>query len=65
MKGNTLTEFIDDLLTMGGPEKEYEYHEKNICWSANPMRKIPLKSSWLFSNALVMKTIFLDVTEKL
>lgn len=25
MKGNTLEQFIDDLLTMGGPEKEFTY----------------------------------------
>ena len=29
MKGNTLAEFMDDILTMGGPEKEYEYRCKN------------------------------------
>lgn len=45
MKGNTLTEFIDDLLTMGGPEKEYEYRGKNTCWSATPTKKIQLKLS--------------------
>ena len=28
MKGNSLTEFIDDLLTMGGPEKEFQFHGK-------------------------------------
>ncbi|MBR6939699.1 MAG: hypothetical protein IKH65_02725 [Clostridia bacterium] len=28
MKGNTLVEFINDLLTMGGPEKEFEYNGK-------------------------------------
>lgn len=28
MKGNTLTEFIDDLLLMGGPEKEFKYNGK-------------------------------------
>lgn len=45
MKGNTLTEFINDLLTMGGLKKNMNIAEINICWSANPMRKIPLKSS--------------------
>lgn len=25
MKGNTLHQFLDDILTMGGPEKEYLY----------------------------------------
>lgn len=29
MNGNTLTEFINDLLTMGGPEKEFVYNNKN------------------------------------
>lgn len=28
MKGNSLAEFIDDLLTMGGPEKEFQFHGK-------------------------------------
>ena len=28
MKGNTLAEFINDLLTMGGPEKEFEFRGK-------------------------------------
>lgn len=26
MKGCTVAEFIDDLLTMGGPEKEFVLH---------------------------------------
>ncbi len=25
MRGNTLEQFMDDLLTMGGPEKEFTY----------------------------------------
>ena len=36
MKGNTLTEFIDDLLTMGGPEKEYEYRGKKYMLECQP-----------------------------
>ncbi len=28
MKGNTINQFIDDLLTMGGPEKEFLYKGK-------------------------------------
>lgn len=28
MKGNTLGEFMDDLLTMGGPEKEFTFNGK-------------------------------------
>ena len=28
MKGNTLTDFIDDLLSMGGPEKEFVFHDR-------------------------------------
>ena len=28
MKGNTLNEFIDDLYSMGGPEKEFLYKDK-------------------------------------
>ena len=36
MKGNTLTEFIDDLLTMGGPEKEYEYRGNKYILECQP-----------------------------
>ena len=36
MKGDTLTEFIDDLLTMGGPEKEYEYRGKKYMLECQP-----------------------------
>jgi hypothetical protein len=28
MKGNTMEQFIDDLLTIGGPEKEFIFHSK-------------------------------------
>lgn len=28
MKGNTLAEFIDDLLSMGGPEKEFVFRDR-------------------------------------
>lgn len=28
MRGNTLTEFIDDLLSMCGPEKEFVYRDR-------------------------------------
>ena len=28
MTGNTLSEFIDDILTMGGPEKEFLFRGK-------------------------------------
>ena len=28
MKGNSLCDFIDDLLTMGGPEKEFTFDGK-------------------------------------
>ncbi len=28
MKGNTLVEFIDDLLSMGGPEKEFVFRDR-------------------------------------
>ena len=28
MKGNSLNEFIDDLYSMGGPEKEFLYKDK-------------------------------------
>lgn len=28
MKGNTLAEFMDDLLSMGGPEKEFVFRDR-------------------------------------
>ena len=28
MIGNTLSEFVDDILTMGGPEKEFLFRGK-------------------------------------
>ncbi len=28
MEGNTLNEFMDDLCTMGGPEKDFMYKDK-------------------------------------
>ena len=34
MKGNTLAEFINDLLTMGGPEKEFEFRGKKYMMEA-------------------------------
>ena len=30
MTGNTLREFMDDLLQMGGPEKEFTFREKKF-----------------------------------
>lgn len=41
MRGNTLTEFIDDILTMGGPEKEYEYRGKNYMLETWPYEEDP------------------------
>lgn len=34
MKGNTLTEFMDDLLTMGGPEKEFLFRGRRYFMQA-------------------------------
>lgn len=34
MRGNTLTEFMDDLLTMGGPEKEFLFRGKRYFMEA-------------------------------
>lgn len=30
MIGNTLSKFVDDILTMGGQEKEFLFREKKI-----------------------------------
>ena len=32
MTGNTLTEFMDDLLAMGGPEKEFVFRGNVTSW---------------------------------
>lgn len=39
MRGNTLTEFIDDLLTMGGPEKEFLFRGKRYFMESQPYEK--------------------------
>ena len=41
MKGNTITEFIDDLLTMGGPEKEFEYNGKRYLMASQAYAQDP------------------------
>ena len=47
MRGNTLTEFMDDLLTMGGPEKEFLFRlVKDSCpkvYYHNNPKKLVLK----------------------
>lgn len=42
MIGNTLSEFVDDILTMGGPEKEFLFVGKNIFYSVRNMKQIHL-----------------------
>lgn len=39
MKGNTLTEFMDDLLSMGGPEKEFVFRGKRYLMESQPYEK--------------------------
>lgn len=41
MKGNTLQEFMDDLLTMGGPEKEFLFRGKRYFMQAQPYPENP------------------------
>lgn len=36
MKGCTLTEFMDDLLTMGGPEREFLFRGRRYFMEAQP-----------------------------
>lgn len=36
MKGNTLSEFINDLLAMGGPEKEFLFRGKRYFMESQP-----------------------------
>mgnify|MGYP001075296585 CR=1 FL=1 len=39
MTGNTLTEFMDDLLAMDGPEKEFVFRGKRYFMEAQPYEK--------------------------
>ncbi len=39
MKGNTLTEFMDDLITMGGPEKEFLFRGRRYLMESQPYKK--------------------------
>lgn len=39
MKGNTLTEFMDDLLTMGGPEKDFLFRDRRYFMESQPYEK--------------------------
>lgn len=39
MKENTLTEFMDDLLIMGGPEKEFMFRGKRYFMESQPYEK--------------------------
>ena len=48
MKGNTLSEFINDLLTMGGPEKEYEYRGKRYFMESQPYEPDPTQVEFVF-----------------
>lgn len=48
MKGNTLSEFINDLLTMGGPEKEYEYRGKRYFMELQPYEPDPTQVEFVF-----------------
>ena len=41
MKGNTLIEFINDLRTMGGPEKESLFRGKRYFMESQPYEKDP------------------------
>ncbi len=36
MKGNTLDEFMDDLITMGGPEKEFTFRGRRYFMESQP-----------------------------
>ncbi len=39
MKGNTVSEFINDLLTMGGPEKEFTFRGRRYFMEAQVYEK--------------------------
>lgn len=41
MRGNTLTEFMDDLYSMGGPEKEFVFHGRRYFLQALPFKDDP------------------------
>ena len=41
MKGNTLAEFMDDLLVSGGPEKEFVFRGKRYFMESQPYADNP------------------------
>lgn len=47
MRGNTLTEFMDDLLTMGGPEKEFLFRGKRYFMEAQPYEEDPEQTEFV------------------
>ena len=47
MKGNTLTEFMEDLLTMGGPEKEFLFRGKKYLMESQPYDKDPTQTEFV------------------
>lgn len=44
MTGNTLKQFLDDVLTMGGPEKEFSFRGKRYFLESQPYDKDPNQS---------------------
>ncbi len=49
MRGNTLTEFMDDLLTMGGPEKEFLFRGKRYFMEAQRYEEDPANGVVIFA----------------
>lgn len=47
MKGNTLTEFMDDLLAAGGPEKEFLFRNRRYFMEAQPYKKDPTQTEFV------------------
>lgn len=47
MKGNTLAEFVDDLLTIGGPEKEFLFRGKRYFMEAQMYKEDPSQTEFV------------------
>ena len=48
MKGNTLAEFIDDLLLMGGPEKEFVFRGKTYFLETRWREHLKMNEMYIF-----------------
>ncbi len=65
MIGNTLSEFIDDILTMGGPEKEFLFHGKKYMLQSQKYEDNPSLTELVIFECFGDETMFFAVMEKI